>query len=83
MVFSSLTFLFIFLPAVLLFYFLLPGIRAKNAVLCLFSLVFYAWGEPVYVLLMIASILLNWLSCYLNSSMQMSEHIGLRHSLCR
>ena len=62
MVFSSLTFLFIFLPAVLLFYFLLPGIRAKNAVLCLFSLVFYAWGEPVYVLLMIASILLNWLA---------------------
>ena len=61
MVFSSLTFLFIFLPLVLLFYFLLPGIRAKNAVLCLFSLVFYAWGEPVYVLLMIASILLNYL----------------------
>ena len=61
MVFSSLTFLFIFLPLVLLFYFLLPGIRAKSAVLCLFSLVFYAWGEPVYVLLMIASILLNYL----------------------
>jgi len=62
MVFSSLTFLFIFLPAVLLFYFLLPGIKAKNAVLCLFSLVFYAWGEPVYILLMLASILLNWLA---------------------
>ena len=62
MVFSSLTFLFIFLPAVLVFYDLLPGIRAKNAVLCLFSLVFYAWGEPVYVLLMIASILLNFLA---------------------
>ena len=61
MVFSSLTFLFIFLPAVLLCYYLLPGIRAKNVVLCLFSLVFYAWGEPVYVLLMIASILLNYL----------------------
>ena len=62
MVFSSLTFLFLFLPAVLLCHRLLPGIRAKNAVLCLFSLVFYAWGEPVYVLLMIASILLNWLA---------------------
>ena len=62
MVFSSLTFLFIFLPAVLLCYCLMPGIRAKNAVLCLFSLVFYAWGEPVYVFLMIASILLNWLA---------------------
>ena len=42
MVFSSLTFLFICLPAVLVFYFFLPGIKAKNAVLCLFSLVFYA-----------------------------------------
>ena len=62
MVFSSITFLFIFLPAVLLCYYLLPGIKAKNAVLCLCSLVFYAWGEPVYVLLMIASVLLNYLA---------------------
>ena len=61
MVFSSMTFLFIFLPAALLCHTLLPGIRAKNGALCLFSLVFYAWGEPVYVLLMVASILLNWL----------------------
>ena len=62
MVFSSLTFLFLFLPAVIACYYLLPGIRAKNAVLCLFSLLFYAWGEPVYVLLMAASILLNYLA---------------------
>ena len=61
MVFSSMTFLFIFLPAALLCHTLLPGVRAKNCALCLFSLVFYAWGEPVYVLLMVASILLNWL----------------------
>ena len=62
MVFSSLTFLFLFLPAVIACYYLLPGVRAKNAVLCLFSLLFYAWGEPVYVLLMAASILLNYLA---------------------
>ena len=62
MVFSSLTFLFLFLPAVIACYFLLPGVRARNCVLLLFSLVFYAWGEPVYVLLMLLSILLNYLA---------------------
>ena len=60
MVFSSLTFLFLFLPIVLIGYYLLPK-KAKIAFLLLASLVFYAWGEPVYVLLMIGSILLNWL----------------------
>ncbi len=57
MLFSGIPFLFYFLPAVLLVYFLVP-LQLKNAVLLLFSLVFYAWGEPKYVLLMIASILL-------------------------
>ena len=61
MVFSSLTFLLCFLPLTLLCYYLVRGVKARNLVLCLFSLVFYAWGEPVYVLLMMASILLNWL----------------------
>ena len=60
MIFSSLLFLFRFLPAVLLLYFLAPK-PARNFVLLLVSLVFYAWGEPVYVLLMIASILISWL----------------------
>ena len=55
MVFSSLLFLFRFLPVVLLLYFTVPR-RAKNLILLLVSLVFYAWGEPVYVLLMITSI---------------------------
>lgn len=61
MVFSGLTFLLIFLPAVLLVYFIVPK-RFKNAVLFLFSLLFYAWGEPVYVLLMIFSTILDF-SC--------------------
>ncbi len=57
MLFSSIPFLFYFLPAVLLLYFAAPR-GLKNTVLLLASLVFYAWGEPVYVLLMAFSILL-------------------------
>ena len=59
MVFSSLPFLFFFLPATLLLYFLVPD-RAKNAVLLGVSLLFYGYGEPVYILLMLGSILLNY-----------------------
>ena len=59
MVFSSLTFLFLFLPAVLLVYFAVPR-QAKNTVLFLFSLIFYAWGEPVYVGLRIFSTILDY-----------------------
>ena len=57
MLFSSIPFLFYFLPAVLTLYFLVPK-ALKNAVLLIFSLVFYAWGEPKYVFLMIATICL-------------------------
>jgi len=57
MLFSGVPFLFYFLPAVLLLYFLVPR-QLKNAVLLIFSLVFYAWGEPKYVFLMIATICL-------------------------
>ena len=59
MVFSSLTFLFLFLPILLLTYYASPG-RAKNAVLFFGSLLFYAWGEPVYVVLMVFSTLLDY-----------------------
>ena len=59
MVFSSNIFLFFFLPAVLLLYFLLPR-KLRNAVLLIGSLIFYAWGEPAYVFLMIVTILLNY-----------------------
>ena len=55
MLFSSIPFLFYFLPMVLALYFLVPR-KLKNTVLLLFSLVFYAWGEPKYVFLMIATI---------------------------
>lgn len=59
MVFSSLLFLFRFLPAVLLVYYIAPR-PFRNFVLLLFSLVFYAWGEPVYVILMLVSILISY-----------------------
>ena len=55
MLFSSIPFLYCFLPAVVLVYFLVPR-SLKNTVLLLFSLVFYAWGEPKYVFLMLATI---------------------------
>lgn len=74
MVFSDLFFLFVFIPAFALCYLLAAVIdrkfssqdearcfRAKNMVLVMFSLVFYAWGEPVYVFLMLASVFINYL----------------------
>lgn len=60
MVFSSLTFLFCFLPVVLLLYYVCRSIVWKNVILLIASLLFYAWGEPVYVILMILSILFNY-----------------------
>ena len=56
MIFSSIPFLYYFLPCVLLAYFLTPA-RGKNAVLLLFSLIFYAWGEPRYVPVMLLSLI--------------------------
>ena len=55
MLFSSIPFLFYFLPLVLIAYFAVPG-RFKNLILLLASLFFYAWGEPKYVVLMLISI---------------------------
>ena len=60
MVFSSLIFLFAFLPAVWLIYFITPQ-KGKNLVLFFVSLFFYAWGEPIFVLLMLASITFAYL----------------------
>ena len=56
MLFSGIPFLFYFLPAVVLLYFLMPD-AGKNALLLVASLLFYAWGEPKYVALMVFSIL--------------------------
>lgn len=60
MLFSENVFLFAFLPAVLAVYYLCPRVL-RNPVLLIFSLVFYGWGEPVYLILMVAAIALNYL----------------------
>ena len=60
MVFSSLAFLCAFLPVTFGLYCAMPGIRAKNALLLIASLAFYGYGEPVFVLLLVASALANW-----------------------
>lgn len=54
MVFSSLTFLFVFLPVILIVYYLSPK-KIRNTILFIGSLIFYAWGEPVYILIMLFS----------------------------
>ena len=60
MVFSSLFFLYAFLPASLLCYLLCPTQKARNVSLLIFSLLFYAWGEPRYVLLLMLMSLFDW-----------------------
>lgn len=60
MVFSSPVFLFIFLTAVYILYRIIPGMTAKNVILLIFSLLFYAYGEPRAIVLMIISILMNY-----------------------
>ena len=62
MVFSSLTFLLLFLPVTLLLCFIRPGVRWRNGVLLAASLLFYAWGEPIWVLAMIGSTAVNYLA---------------------
>ena len=63
MVFSSTIFLLVFLPTVLIGYYnpIIKKREFRNAWLLLMSLVFYAWGEPLYVFLMIGSILFGWI----------------------
>ena len=70
MLFSSITiFVLLFLPIVMAVYYLVPN-GAKNIVLLLASLFFYAWGEPVYVVLMILSIVLNYFADGISRQMQ-------------
>ncbi|MBP5773427.1 MAG: MBOAT family protein [Eubacterium sp.] len=79
MVFSSLIFLVIFLPITLLVYYIAPT-KLRNLWLLIVSLIFYSWGEPVYILLMLFSILLNYVSGLLISSTDESK-TGKRKAL--
>ena len=58
MLFSSLTFLFGFLPILLILYFIIKNRKYKNIILLIFSIIFYAWGEPKYIFLMLLTILI-------------------------
>ena len=60
MVFSSVPFLFYFLPLFFAAYFAMPGVTAKNAMLLIASLIFYAWGEPWFVLVLAAQTIFNY-----------------------
>ena len=62
MVFSSITFLFYFLPIFLALYFITPTIKGKNVVTLVFSLIFYAWGEPKFILVLLFSIVFNFVA---------------------
>ena len=62
MAFSSAAFLFLFLPVFFLLHLVIPNIKVKNAILVIASLLFYAWGEGLYVLLMIISVFINWVA---------------------
>jgi len=70
MLFPSITFLFYFLPLFFLAYCVAPGITAKNVVLVAASLVFYAWGEPLFVLLLAAGIAFNYAAALLIGAAQ-------------
>ena len=59
MVFSSMIFIWVFLPILLILYFI-SNDKFKNIILLIFSLVFYAWGEPKYIFLMLFSIIINY-----------------------
>ncbi|HTF02399.1 MAG TPA: MBOAT family O-acyltransferase [Bacteroidia bacterium] len=62
MVFASLIFLYIFLPLNLILYYVTKNAMYRNIMLTVFSFVFYAWGEPVWILLLVGSALIDWLN---------------------
>lgn len=73
MIFSSFTFLIYFLPAVLLLYYIAP-VKMRNYILLLASLIFYGWGEPRYVFLMVASILVAYMfGLYIHRKKELSQ----------
>ena len=76
MAFNELHFVFLFFPAVLLLHKLIPGIMGKNIVLLVCSLIFFAWGTPEYVFLMILIILFNYFSGMQIAAQKVAGHDG-------
>ena len=79
MVFSSILFLFVFLP-LLLIYYIVP-FRAKNCVVLIFSLFFYSWGEPKYFSVMILTILVNYLLAIAIDKFNINSENNLKYKL--
>lgn len=77
MVFSGLVFLLAFLPANLILYFSAKTIKTRNIILLVFSLVFYAWGEPVYVLLLVA---MSWFCWFFSRMIDRAETDGKKRA---
>jgi alginate O-acetyltransferase complex protein AlgI len=75
MVFSSLIFIYFFLPVSLLAYFLIPSMKGKNFILLIFSLLFYAWGEPIWITLLLFSSIVNYFM-----ALYISNHRGSAQS---
>lgn len=75
MVFSSMVFLCIFLPAVFILYYLCPG-RLRNLFLFAASLLFYSWGEPVYIFIMIFSTVFDYVNGRLIGYFRTRERTG-------
>jgi len=71
MVFASLIFLYIFLPLNLVMYYISKNANYRNIILTLFSFVFYAWGEPVWILLLLFSCTVDWLN-----ALYIEKHAG-------
>jgi len=76
-VFSSLTFLYFFLPLSIVFYFAFKNVRVQNFILLLFSFIFYAWGEPVWVILLLFSALLDYFNGLLIDKFQENKTVRL------
>lgn len=79
MLFSSVTFLMVFLPLTLALYFIVPH-KFRNIIMLIASLIFYAWGEPIYIVLMILSIILNY-TCGLDIEHKRGNLAKARQSL--
>jgi alginate O-acetyltransferase complex protein AlgI len=74
MVFSSPIFLFLFLPVVLTLLLLVRRVASRNALLLMFSLIFYAWGEPIFIFLALASVVMNYfLGLWVDQSHDLSQ----------
>lgn len=80
MLFSSMTFVFMFLPLVFTAYLLMPP-RFRNGLLLAASILFYAWGEPRYVAIMLLTVLINWLGALLIARFQKHKILILTASV--